>query len=170
MSLKKEKVFQKVQKYRGKSLLPVLSTWRWGNGNSFWPAIWAKTQNFPLSPLQWSRFLWKAVDKKLNSDSAQGTGALLSRNCGKEDSPQNASHISALTRKWERSSETATRCCAISCQRGSLNSVKASLTACSFSCNCQSCFCIGRLSRYHFLVSFLFFSSSSHDHPEAMKD
>ena len=83
MSLKKETVFQTLEKYRGKFLLPVLLTRHCGNGNSFWSAIWPKTQNFPLSPLRWPHFLWKAVDKKLSSDSAQGTGPLLSRSCGK---------------------------------------------------------------------------------------
>lgn len=171
MSLKKETVFQKLEKYRGKFLLPVLLTRHCGNGNSFWSAIWPKTQNFPLSPLRWPHFLWKAVDKKLSSDSAQGTGPLLSRSCGNQDSPQNASLVSTLTRKRERSSETA---------RQMLHDILSmwftyfhqslSDSVAVFSCNCQGCFCIGRLSRYHFLVSFLFLSSSSHDHTDATMD
>lgn len=56
-----------------------------------------KLRNFPLSPLRWPHFLWKAVDKKLSSDSTQvpvpAPGAV-----GNQDSPQNASLVSTLSK------------------------------------------------------------------------
>lgn len=169
---KKKRVFQKVQKYREKKfLLPILLTWHSGNGNFFWPEIWAKTHNLPLSPLGWSRFLWKAVDKKLSSDSAQGTGPLLSRSYGKPRQSTECiarKHIGREMGAFIWSSPPDAAWCPVNVVR--LMPSKPFWERGCFLLQLSKMLLNWQAQQVSLFSLLFIFSSSSHDHTDAVKD